>query len=374
MLIGDGIYSGRGGQKLDGRLANFDSYSFDDGTPFTQDQRNRVNQWRGAEKDNDGFNYAEAARNIAIFMSLGTLAPAMAAGTVGSGAAAAGAAEGATAAGAGTAAAAGSYAIPTAAELSAAGFGTGGMGMTGAAGIGSASSVVGAGAGAAGYGSGIAGALGAGAAGYAIPTAEELTAAGYDVNGMGMTGANGIGAAPSVVESGALSGTGYGATAADLAESYNPNYSHEGDHYPTPESTANSPINANAPDLQAPSSNFQNDLIKNIAKQLLKSGSGTSGTPGGGSSPYGSMGGQGGYGGMGGYGNVLNAPANETPNMIASQAAPQQQQALAQALLLGNPEQPQFNGVGYMPVPQSSAPNAQMMALAKALQGDDYNG
>lgn len=52
---------------------------------------------------------------------------------------------------------AGGYAIPTAEELAASGFGSGGMGMSGAGGIGSVSSVSGAGAGAAGYGSALGG-------------------------------------------------------------------------------------------------------------------------------------------------------------------------------------------------------------------------
>lgn len=108
-------------------------------------------------------------------------------------------ASGAAGAGAAGAGAAG-YAIPTAAELSAAGFGTGGMGLTGAGGIGAASSVAGAGAGAAGYG---AGALGAGLG----AAAGDLV---LDYGGMGLTGEGGIGAASSVAEAGA-GAAGYGA-------------------------------------------------------------------------------------------------------------------------------------------------------------------
>jgi hypothetical protein len=126
--------------------------------------------------------------------------------TVGSAAGATGAGGGAAAGGAvGTGT---GYAIPTAAELSAAGFGTGGIGLTGAGGIGAASSVAGAGAGAAGYG-GLS-ALGAGAGLDAA--AGDLI---LDYGGMGLTGPGGIGVAPSVVEAGAgAAGYGGGALAA----------------------------------------------------------------------------------------------------------------------------------------------------------------
>jgi hypothetical protein len=84
---------------------------------------------------------------------------------------------GASGAGAG-AGAAGGYAIPTAAELSAAGFGSGGMGMSGLGGIGSVSSGAGAGAGAAGYGSALAGLGGLGGAGVGAPAGASGAAGG----------------------------------------------------------------------------------------------------------------------------------------------------------------------------------------------------
>lgn len=93
---------------------------------------------------------------------------------------------------------------------------------------------------AAGIGSGAAtGGLEA-AAGYAIPTAEELAAGGFGTGGMGLTGSGGIGAASSLVDAGIGGSAGYGA-APGLAAL---DYSNEGLNYPNPESTANSPINA----------------------------------------------------------------------------------------------------------------------------------
>lgn len=93
-------------------------------------------------------------------------------------------------------------------------------------GFGAALGGVGAGVGAAGMGeaSGASGVLGSSAAGggelaaaaggaYSIPTAAELAAAGYDVGGMGLTGAGGIGAAESLAGAGAGAAGGYGAAA-----------------------------------------------------------------------------------------------------------------------------------------------------------------
>lgn len=82
--------------------------------------------------------------------------------------------------------------------------GWGGMGYSGAG----ASSGA---AGASGIGEGL-----IGAGGYSVPTAAELTAFGADVGGMGMTGAEGIGAASSVVEGGA-GAAGYGSAAGAAA-------------------------------------------------------------------------------------------------------------------------------------------------------------
>lgn len=78
-----------------------------------------------------------------------------------------------------------------------------------------------------------------------------------------------------------------------------------------------------------------------------------------------------GLGGLGGAFNAFSKPADTTPGMMAAQAAPQaQQQAIAQALLLGGPAGPQVAPSGYMPIPQGVQQNAQMMQLAQALQED----
>lgn len=184
----------------------------------------------------------------------------------------------------------GSFAIPSADELSAAGFGDGtGMGMTGAGGIGSASSVAGAGAGAAGYGT-TAGSL------FSIPTSDELQSAGFgDGTGVPMTGPGGIGSASSVAEGlgpSAFTDAGYGATSglSDLLKS------------------ALTPSN-----------------IGKLASALK-----------GGSSGNGS-------GGTSGFGGVPNEIANTTPGMIAQPTQQQKMMSKIAPILLGNYAQPQFN-------------------------------
>jgi len=175
-------------------------------------------------------------------------------------------------------------------------------------------------------GTGAAGAdAGAGAAetaGYAIPTSEELAAAGFgDGTGVGLTGAGGIGAASSVAEalgSGAYTDLGY----AGLDGALSPGISDFFKSAVTP---------------------------SNIAK-LVTALKGSGGQSGGGLSIA---------GGGGGVGGVFNQAANETPGMIAPAAQPQsaQQQQIAQALLLGD-SQPKFSQVEFSP----------MYKLAQALQ------
>jgi hypothetical protein len=102
-----------------------------------------------------------ALRDLAMFAAAATgmgygisALGAGAAGASGASGLAGSSAAGGGATGGGGLLAGGGYAIPTAEELAAAGLSPGGMGLTGAGGIGAASSVVGAGAGAAGYGAG----------------------------------------------------------------------------------------------------------------------------------------------------------------------------------------------------------------------------
>lgn len=236
-------------------------------------------------------------------------------------------------AGLGAAEAAGSYAIPTAAELSAEGFGVGGMGLTGAEGIGAAGSLVDAGiGGSAGYGAG------------SVAGIENL----FDPSNYSNEGLN-----YPTPESTVNSPINVDAPTVDLSDSIPSDYSNEGRNYPAEESTKGSPINSSSPTVDL-SSKFPSKLVESLAKTLMKSGG------------YGGSGG----GGFGGMGSGFSMPANETPGMMQGQAAPQQQQAIAQALLLGNPDQPKFSPSGYMPVSQGVQPNMQMMQLAQALQQD----
>ncbi len=109
-------------------------------------------------------------------------------------------------------------------------------------------------------------------------------------------------------------------------------------------------------------------VIKALTGGTTTPGTGSpTGTPSGSSNPFGSY---------GASSNMVGGQAaNETPGMQAQSAVPQgQTQQLAQALMLGGQAQPQFGSVGYTPVSQGIQQNAQMMALAKALQGDNDNG
>jgi hypothetical protein len=213
----------------------------------------------------------------------------------GTGGAAAGTTAGTgTTAGAGTAGTAASSAIPTAAELEAAGFGTGGMGMTGAGGIGSASSVAGAGAGAAGYGT----------------TAAEL--------------------------GGAYAGAmGDDQLANEWQKLVSQNAADSGTLLPT---------NLPTVDLSAAVPTGISDALKSVLtpSNIAKVASALKGGASGGNS-----------GGVGlNFGNSLvpNQAANMTPGMIAASNSPQtQQQQLAQALILGD-SQPKFSQVQFNPL------------------------
>jgi hypothetical protein len=90
-----------------------------------------------------------------------------------------------------------------------------------------------------------------------------------------------------------------------------------------------------------------NNLAK-LATALKGTGGGTGGA-GGGMSPY----------SVGGTSLVPNTISNNTPGMMQIQG-PQQQQQLAQALILGNGDQPKFSQVDFTP----------MYKLAQALQQD----
>jgi hypothetical protein len=152
--------------------------------------------------------------------------------------------------------------------------------------------------------------------GYSIPTADELSAAGFgDGTGIGMTGAGGIGSVDSVA--GALGPASY----TDLG------YTGAGGLLDSLASAAKSAL--------TPSN------IAKVAAALKGAGGGSS------------SGGAGLH--LGGPSGVFNQVANETPGMISTQTQMPQQQQLAQALLLGDPGQQKFSPLQFNPVQLAQA-------------------
>jgi hypothetical protein len=331
------------------------------------------------------YEYVDQSESGAGKLALGALA-------MMGGAALAGA--GAGAAGAGTGAASGS-AIPTAAELSAAGFTPGGVGI-GSIGAAGSEGLGALGLGAA-EGTGLTSSLAGGALGagtYGIPTAAELAAGGFtpggvgigeigaagsqglgslglgaaegtgltaslagetpfflDPNGVPMTGPGGIGTASSLTGAG-TGAVGYGAglvgPAAEGVGSLFPSASSTMPAATTAAGTA-AATGAAANGLGQLGSTFVPKLIGALI------GSGAAGAGAGNGAGAGS--------GANGFFGGNYTPANETPGMMVSQPTPSSQnQAIAQALLLGNPDQPQFN-YAYQQVPD-------IAKFAQYLQGD----
>lgn len=207
----------------------------------------------------------------------------------------------------------------------------------------------------------------ASAGGYAIPTAEELSAAGFDVGGMGMTGADGIGAASSVAGSGA-GAAGYGGmgglSGIDSALSM-PDYANESTKLLQQQALADSGMDLLPTDLQFTPSSGANNLWDSIKSALTPSNiskiaTALKGSTGGAShaGPSSSVGG----------GGVFNQIANETPGMIAAANPIQQQQSQIPAFLLANPDQPKVSSTGYFQIPEVASQNPQMLKLAQALQ------
>ncbi len=293
--------------------------------------------------DNDDFARPTYMEGTDTFGLAGALVAALITGGLASGAIGGAAGGGAAAAGAGAGAGA------TAGEL---GGGmlldTGGMGLTGAGGIGSASSL--ADAGIAGWGSG----AGAAATGAGAGLGAHFSDAGFASSNPE------LGLDPGYVGSG--TGTGWDAGVMPDGGT-NPDYSNEGHNYPTSESTqgaGGSPINASTagtPGLSSLQQKLASQLLKTAQSKLTGGGSGAAGGMPGGS----------------GIGYTPNELSNETPGMMAGYGAPQAQAAQAGTPhFLGGAQQPQFQGVGYMQVPQAQDPS-QMMKLAQALQGQDQN-
>lgn len=248
---------------------------------------------------------------------------------------------------------AGGFAIPTSTELAAGGFGTGGMGLTGGAGaIGAAPSLVEAGIGGmAGYG-GAGAAAGLGVGGGQGGAVEGLTNStqgtlGGSAGGAGEGlvnstqgvlggGAGGAGPGEGLVNStkGVMGGSGGGGVEGLTSQTLGT--------AGTAGSTAGSGL----------TSTVAKALIPSVLKAL------TGGTPTG-------SGGAGSSTGSGGYGGSLNQVANETPGMIAPPSMQgNNTQAIANALLLQNPNQPTFNPIAYTPVQK----------IADALQQDNNYG
>lgn len=336
--------------------------------------------------------------------TLGMLAAAAVGGGLASGWGGAGAGAAPGAAGG----ASGGFAIPTAAELTAAGMSPGGMAMTGAGGIGSVSSAAGAlgpgaygalgytgaaalpelGAGAIGAAeepffldpngmaatgpggvgevSSVAGALGPesyGALGYtganAIPTWQELAEQGFGSGegpGVAATGPGGVGEVGSVAgelggSAAGWSGLASGATPAQAAMQAGLNAVPAGGAIPG--------ASAATPAATTAATSATSGLLKSLAPGLIRALIG-------GTTPTGTSGASG--SGSGGFFGGNATPGNMTPGAIAQQAAPtNNNQQIAQALMLGQAAQPQFNFGGYQQVPD-------MAQFAKALQGDQYNG
>jgi hypothetical protein len=243
---------------------------------------------------------------------------------------------------------------------------TGGMGLTGAGGIGSVSSL--ADAGIAGWGAG----PGVAATGLGAGLGSHFSDAGFAAEQNALNPSLGLDA--DYVGSG--TGTGWDAGVSNTPFDINPDYANE-----TAKLTAQNaaepgsllPTNAPTVDLSGAASSGLSSLQQKIASQLLKTGiskliGGGAGGSGGGSGASGGI-----FGGSGGTGYSPNELSNETPGMLATSAAPQSQQQQSSAShFLGGAQQPQFQGVGYMQVPQGQDPS-QMMKLAQALQGQDQN-